>query len=161
LSVLAFLFLVYEILYALVPAVHPDQALSSSWEDLPMMATNAGKFFAIHDALFFCDVTNITWNTEGLPTTMRRVRAVGIIYFQVARPPATIEPEDTTAFPCNIANGMQAHGYPSGAELPVLLIHMRVRVNYTINLGLFKWHRSHLRLSRKVRQPIKTLPTAR
>jgi hypothetical protein len=142
LTVLAFVFLLYEIAYALVPVVRPDQALSPSWEDLPITATNDGKFVAMRDMLFFCDVTNITWNTEGVPTKMRRLRAVGAIYVAVQRPPVTVAPGDTTTFPCDIATAVTANGYPSGPRLPVVLIHMRVRVNYAINLGLFIWHRS-------------------
>ncbi|HMH05778.1 MAG TPA: hypothetical protein VK579_03765, partial [Terriglobales bacterium] len=43
--------------------------------------------------------------------------------------------------------------YGSGEQLPFALIHMRIKTTFTINLGLFHWHReskSHIFTWREV-----------
>jgi hypothetical protein len=135
-TVLLFAAGIYQTRVALIPVIQPDAAISSSWADLPVTATNSGNFFDMNDAQFFCKVTNVSW--KGLGTTIFRV--VGDAEWTVPRPPITIRPSTTVTFPCDISKNVTAK-YDNGSQMPVALIHMRIRTTYKINLGLFYWHR--------------------
>lgn len=140
LTVLSAVYLVYQAFYAMVPEIRPDDVLSSSWTDLPFTAKNGGGIFAMEDTQFFCEVENVTWNGGG--TTMLRV--VGKLIHPVAQGPREIPTNATITFPCDVAANFQAFGVKadtSKTPLPILLIHMRIRTTYKIDLGLLDWNR--------------------
>lgn len=133
---------VYQGTLRTVPAIHPDPAVSLSWEDLPITAANPGQFFKLHDARFFCEVTNITWHAEGREELMRAISEPDPIVFEVDRPPATINPGETDTFPCSLSLNATVHNKYTGVQLPIVLIHMRIRAEYTIDFGVFQWKRT-------------------
>ena len=138
LTVLLFGWGLYEARNALIPVIRPDQAISSSWADLPITARNSGDVLAMHDAQFFCEATNITWKAEG----QLAFRAVGPMTFMVSRPAVTIAPGTTVTFPCDLSNNATAKDITiNGPPLPIALVHVRIKTTYFINLGLFRWHR--------------------
>jgi hypothetical protein len=136
LTVTVILWGVYQYRRALVPVIRPDAVISSSWVDLPITARNAGDIFDLREARFFCDVKNVTF--KGAGTTAFRM--VGDAEYMVPRPPITIEPGVSATFPCDVSSNVTAK-YENGVQMPVALIHMRIRTTYAINLGLFDWHR--------------------
>ena len=66
-------------------------------------------------------------------------KAEGLVEWPIRQPPLTILPGDTASFPCNIAaNAVLKFG---GVPLPMKLIHLSIKTEYSVNLGLFRWHR--------------------
>lgn len=121
--------------------MRPNPALSPSWADLPVTITNPGRFFRMHGAVIYCEISNITWKVKDnpLPDETKAFRATGIIERQVMEV-ERIEPGETLTFPCDSANGVVAR-LETGAQLPIALIHMRIKTKYLINLWVWKWHR--------------------
>jgi hypothetical protein len=141
-TVVALLFgIYYQITVALVPMIHPDAAIASSWEDLPITATNRGRFFNLRDARFFCEVTNVTWHAEGKENLVRAITKDPLV-FVVDRPPAVIYTGETVTFPCDLSTNAVAQNRYTGKQLPIVLIHMRIRTEYVVNLGILGWKRS-------------------
>jgi hypothetical protein len=140
LTVIAFGIFLYQVRVSLVPAVQPDTAISSSWLDLPITVRNPGEFFDFKDVQFFWDMTEQQFEggkETGLPYDYYRVK--GLVEWPLRQPPLILAPGNTTSFPCNIAadSALKFAGVP----LPMRLIHLSIKIEYSINLGVFRWHR--------------------
>ena len=139
LSVVLFFVFLYQIQYSLVPVIQPDSAISSSWTDLPVTARNSGEFFDFRDAEFFCRVTEQRFEGDKAKTGYTAYRIKGLVEWRLTNPPQTIHAGDTVSFPCNIAQNSVLT--LDGEQKPTTLIHMSIRTVYSVNLGLFRWHR--------------------
>ncbi len=142
LTVAAFGIFLYQVRVSLVPIVQPDAAISSSWLDLPITVRNSGDFFDFKDVQFFCDMTEQQFESTGetrkfLPYDY--YRAKGLVEWPIRQSPIIISPGNTTSFPCNMAaNSVMTF---DGVSLPMRLIHLSIKTEYSIDLGLFRWHR--------------------
>jgi hypothetical protein len=110
--------------------------------DLPITVRNPGDFFELKDVQFFCDMTEQQFESTSetkkwLPYNYYRVK--GLVEWPIRQPAVTIPPGDTTSFPCNIAANSTLTG--DGVPLPMRLIHLSIKTEYSINLGMFRWQR--------------------
>jgi len=132
----------YEARVSLVPVVEPDSVISSSWLDLPITVRNRSDLWDLKDVRFYCDMSEQQFESIGIPKewgAYKFYRVRGLVEWVIQQPPTTIPPGNTTSFPCNIATNstIQIDGIP----LTMRLIHLSIRTEYSINLGLFRWHR--------------------
>jgi hypothetical protein len=127
---------------SVVPTVQPDTAISPSWMDLPITVSNSGTFFDLKDVQFFCDMTEQQFESTGETKKWLKYdyyKTTGLIEWPIRQSPLTIPPGNTASFPCNIAANavMKFNGVP----LPMKLIHLSIKTEYNVNLGLLRWHR--------------------
>lgn len=131
----------YEILYATVPVIQPDEAISSSWADLPITATDTSEIFGLHDAAFRCAVTDLTFQgIDGSPIPLHTSTV-----HTVPGSPVTIEPRQTITFPCDFSKNTlvweSVPGQTAKKRLPVAWANVRIKTAYSVKIGPFVWHR--------------------
>ena len=153
LTLVAFGIFLYQVLVSLVPAVQPDTAISSSWLDLPITVRNPGGFFDFKDVQFFCDMTEQQFDATSDSKKIfsyNYYRVKGLVEWPIKQPPLSIPPGDTVSFPCNIAANshlnLDARDPATGAlvfskPMPMKLIRLSVKTQYSVGVGLFRWHR--------------------
>jgi hypothetical protein len=140
LGVLLFAVFVYQVHRSLVPVIEPDIAVSSSSQDLPMTAKNPGDFFKFYDVQFFCDLTEQRFERDPAQRIgMPYFRIIGFVEWPLRQPGITLSPGEITSFPCNIAQNSTAK--LDGVQAQTIRVVLSIRTTYSINLGLFRWHR--------------------
>jgi len=142
LTVVAFGIFLYQARVSLVPVVEPDTAISSAWLDLPITVGNPGNFFDFKDTQFFCDMTEQQFDSTGETKkflSYNYYKAEGLVEWPIRQPPLTIPPGNTASFPCNLAanTALKFNGVP----LPLKLIRLSIKTQYSVDFGLFRWHR--------------------
>lgn len=106
-----------------------------------MTAKNAGDIFDLGGVQFSCNVTRID-NEGGKDKGLGYAyyKTTGIIEWPLPQPSITIPPGNTSAFACDISQKFTAR--LDGLVTPITLIQMRIRTTYSVNLGIFRWHRT-------------------
>ena len=144
---------VYQYRVALVPAVQPDAAISSSSLDLPITVRNPGDFFNFKDVQFFCDMTEQRFDSNGDSRkffSYDYYKVEGLVEWPIRQPPLSIPPGDAVSFPCNIAanshlnlNGRDpATGSLVFSEpMPMKLIRLSIKTQYSVDFRFFRWRR--------------------
>jgi hypothetical protein len=139
LSIFLFGFFVYQHYY-LVPLIEPDAAISSSRMDLPMTVKNQGEFFNLNDVQFFCDLKEQRFERDKSQTWgMPFYRIIGLVEWPIRQPRLTITPGERVSFPCNIVENSKMK--LDDVQAQTIRIGLSIRTTYSINLGLFRWHR--------------------
>jgi hypothetical protein len=140
LGILLFFVFVYEVHHSLAPLIEPDAAISSSRIDLPLTAKNPGEFFNLNDVQFFCDLREQRFERDKSQTVgMPFYRIIGIVEWPLHQPGLTITPGERISFPCNITENSIMK--LDGVQAQTIRIGLSIRTIYSINLGLFRWHR--------------------
>lgn len=131
--------------WRVVPAVQPDNAISASWLDLPITVRNPSEVFDLRDVQFFCDMTEQQFNATAESKKFldyNYYRAKGLVEWPIRQPPLTLSPGNAISFPCNIAANTNMTF--DGAPLPLLLIRLSIKSQYSVDLKLFRWHRQSM-----------------
>jgi hypothetical protein len=133
----------YEAFYALVPHVQPDQAITPSWQELPLTATNRSELFNLRDVQFFCVISNVTWKYP----TAGAIRLVGRAEHPAAKW-VMIGAQETVSFSCDISRDWKATFRIKGTSfklpLQIALIKLRIKTAYRVNILGMPWRRTTL-----------------
>ena len=103
---------------------------------------NPGDFFDFKDTQFFCDMTEQQFestNETKKVLSYDYYKAEGLVEWPIRQPPIIIPPGETASFPCNIAANFALRF--NGVPLPVKLIHLSIKTQYSVDLRLLRWHR--------------------
>jgi hypothetical protein len=126
LSVVATIAALYAFFDEAVPYIEPDQAISTSWHDLPFKAKIDSRIFGAAGIQVLCSAENVTWKTNpkwGLANLKTNM------IFNVERIEKIIPPHGTISFSCNIAD-VNSLTTTDNQIAPIILIQLHVQMTY-------------------------------